>query len=137
MLDSDTLFQGLLTAVPTTASKTVVADLAFDSLDDIPLVIHASTFAQDRNGPGLYSVTLSVTLYVDHSQPGMTEFIGQIYDGIRAWDTNPNVVLVPGVGAVESIERELSAFARFPSVQMTNNVVTQYVGSWELVVREF
>ena len=137
MLATDELFQGLLTAIPTTADKEVAADLNVDSFEHLPMVTHSSIFAQDRNGRGLYSVTLSVSLFIDHAHPQMTEFIGELYDGIWKWDTDPHAGFLPSVGAVEAIERELSAFSRLTSgVQMPNNTITQYVGSWELTVRE-
>lgn len=137
MLAADELFQPLLTAIPTTAAKDVNADLDAGSFERVPLITHSSLFAQDRNGPGLYSVTLTVSLFIDHSHPHMTEFVGEVYDGIWAWDQSPTAGFIPGVGAVKAIERELSAFARLGgNVQMPNNIVTQYVGSWELAVRE-
>lgn len=137
MLAVDELFQPLLTAIATTADKEVAADLDAHSFEHVPFVTHSSLFAQDRNGAGLYSVTLSVSLFIDHAHPHMTEFIGQMYDGIWAWGESPNAGSVPGVGAVEEIARELSAFSRLASgVQMQNATVTQYVGSWELTVRE-
>lgn len=136
MLDADALFQSLLTAIPTTVDKAVAADLDVGSIELLPFVTHSSLFAQDRNGPGLYSLTLSVSLFIDETMTTETT-PSELYKGIWGWVTSPTAGVVPAVGAVESILREISAFVRLTSgVQMLNTSVTQYVGSWELTVRE-
>lgn len=129
LLDADTLFQTLLTrlAIP---GATVEADLDVDSFDEVPFITHQSIIAQDNNGPGLWTVTLSVNLFIGPENPFPT--VASLYAGIWSWNL-PLEGVVDGVGSVSEVI-DGSAFSRLGAAQMLNKVVTQYVGSFELAV---
>lgn len=135
MLDADTMFQSLLFDLAPTGAG-VAAELDVGSFDALPYIVHSSQVQQDRNHEGLYTVTLSASLFLDHAETSFS-FVSDMYDGIYSWVQSPTAGIVAGVGAIESMDQELSAFNRLTSgVQMMNKVVTQYVGSWEFTVRE-
>lgn len=139
MLNADRLFQTLLMGIAKdlgASEEAVGADLDTDSFEHVPFITHRSLVAQDRNAPGLYSVTLTVSLFLDVSETGF-EWVQGFYDRIMLWDSVEMTGIVRGVGGVESIDREVAAFDRMTSgVQMLNKSVTQLVGSWELTVRK-
>ncbi len=139
MLNADRLFQTLLTGIATdlgVSDDSVGADLDTDSFEYVPFITHRSLVAQNRNGEGLYSVSLTVSLFLDVSETDF-EWVEQFHDRIMLWDSVEMTGIVPGVGGVESIDREIAAFDRMTSgAQMLNKSVTQFVGSWELTVRK-
>ncbi|ALJ22043.1 hypothetical protein [Microbacterium sp. No. 7] len=138
MLNHTRLFQTLLTAVGNThGAGGVAADLDVDTIDHIPFITHSSQAAQNRNGPGLYTVSLDVNIFLDHRETPFS-FVQDIYDSIHAWVEHPfDTGTAPGVGAVTSIDNENSAFTRVTAgVHMTNKLVTQWRASWELTARE-
>lgn len=140
LLDNDGLFQGLLTEIaealpPEVAPDgvVVVADLDVGSFSDMPLMTHFSSVAHDGNGPGLHSVTLTVSIFGEVAT--VYPIVQAVYAGIWAWD-DPTVGVIPGLGAVESVNEELSAFSRVGGeAQMENKVAVQYTGSWQLTAR--
>lgn len=139
MLNADRLFQALLEEIMGRLGEpeeSVGADLDVDSFEAIPFVTHRSLVAQDRNGDGLYTVTLTISLFVDVAETPF-EWIERFYVEVQRWGSVEMTGIVPGVGGVHSIDREIAAFERLASgVQMLNKSVTQYVGSWQLTVRK-
>jgi hypothetical protein len=136
LLNPDRLFQQLLIALDLTgvADGSIAADLDIDSFDRVPFITHNTTIAADRNGPGLWTAALTITA---HIEAGIAHFpiIQELYAGIWSWD-GPDDGIVPGVGAVERVENEIQAFTRLGrGVPMLNKVVTPYVGSFELSIR--
>ncbi|WP_100813014.1 hypothetical protein [Microbacterium lacus] len=140
LLRADRMFQTLFTEIAAgieidsaPEGITVAADLDIGSFMEIPFLTHSSNYARDRNGPHLWTVTLSASIFLEPL--GALDVVSAIDDGIWSWDYPLNGI-VSGIGAVESIDEELSAFSRLGGeVQMKNKVVTQYVGSWQLTVQ--
>lgn len=136
MIRVDKVMQRLITDIPTPGVvKTVAADLDVDSIDHLPFITHATQVAQDRNAAGLYSGVLTVNIFLAPADTPLT-FVEAIYDGVWSWDRFDGGDM-PGVGGVEAIDSEIQAFTRLATaVQMLNKSVTQYVGSWNLTIRE-
>lgn len=140
MLNADRFFQTLLAreiaALPGGYGGAVGADLDTDSFEEIPFVTHRSLVAQDRNAPGLYSVTVSINLFIDVAEVPFSWVVG-LYDAIQAWGSAEMTGVVTGVAAVEQIDEEIAAFDRLSGgVQMLGKTVTQLNGSWRLTVRK-
>jgi len=132
LLDNDQLFQTLILEIAPPGAY-VAADLDVDSYAEMPFITHFSTAVQDANANGLWTVTLTVSLF---DEPA-TAFarVQQLYKGIWGWD-DPTKGIVPNIGAVERIEQELSAFSRVGGeAQMENKTAIQYTGSWQLTAR--
>lgn len=135
LLDNDGLFQTLVREI-TPAHVDVAADLDVGSYAALPFVTHFSVASQDRNARGLWTVTLTLSLFEDP----LTAFslADTLYTGVLEWDEKPTAGVVPGVGGVESIENEISAFSRVGGeAQMEAKSITQLTGSWQLAVRKF
>ncbi len=132
LLDNDLLFQRLIVALAP-PEMTVVGDLDVGSYAEIPLLTHFSTASQDGNANGLWTVTLTVSIFGEPAT--VYPLVATIYSGIWGWD-DPTKGIVSGVGAVESIDQEISAFSRVGGeAQMENKVAVQYTGSWQLTAR--
>lgn len=133
LLDNDGLFQALVIDIAPEEAM-VAGDLDVGSFAEIPLVTHFSTATQDGNGRGLWSVTLTLSVFGEPATV-FDNIVKPIYSGVYAW-ADPTKGIVPGIGAVEDIEQEISAFARVGGeAQMENKSVIQYTGSWQLAVR--
>ena len=132
LLDNDQLFNRLLTEVAP-VDTTVAGDLDVGSYADFPLVTHFSLVSQDSNSHGLWTVTLSVSIF-DEPETAYP-LVQAIYAGIWAWE-DPTKGIVPGIGAVESITQEISAFSRVGGeAQMETKSAIHYAGSWVLTAR--
>jgi hypothetical protein len=132
LLDNDQLFQKLIVGIAPPGAS-VAADLDVNSFEEIPFITHFSTAVQDGNANGLWIVTLSVSLF-DEPANAFSR-VEQLYQGIWGWD-DPTKGIVPGIGAIESIDQELSAFSRVGGeAQMENKTAIQYTGSWQLTAR--
>lgn len=132
LLNAGRLFQTLLEDASDVAE--VAADLDVDSFDEVPFVTHSELIAQDGNANGLWTVTLTVNIFVDAAR-NPHETVSAIYDLIRSWGEHPTAGVVPGVGGVENVE-DLQAFTPLPgAAQMLNKVVRQYNGSFSIGVR--
>lgn len=132
MLNAARLFQALLTeAAP--AGADVASDLDIDSFSLIPFVTHGSVIAQDRNGPGLWSVTLTVNVFLEPT--GAHDVVADLYHAIHAWGEDPDVGIVPGVGAIEEVEDANAFTAVSGEVQMLNKVVRQYQAIFTITAR--
>lgn len=132
LLDNDGLFQTLIREIAP-QHATVAADLDIDSYAELPFITHYSTTSQDGNANGLWTVTLSVSIFAEPS----TAFalVKEIYRGIWAWE-DPTKGIVPDIGAIERIDQELSAFSRVGGeAQMENKTAIQFTGSWQLTAR--
>ncbi|GAA2577318.1 hypothetical protein [Microbacterium binotii] len=137
LLDSDRLFQALLERLELPGA-TVVADLDFDSFDDVPLITHRSFVAQEGNGRGIWRATLTINAFVDiSSEPDpWTTVIQPLYDGIHAWGDSPLAGVIDGVGAVSSVDRDIEALNRHGNaVELDAKSITTYTGSFELTIR--
>lgn len=135
LLHNDKLFQTLIREI-TPARATVAADLDIGSFADLPFVTHYSLPSQDANGRGLWTVVLNVSIFDDPSTA--FELVDEVYTGIQSWDELPTAGVVPGIGGVEAIENEISAFSRVGGeAQMENKSAIQFSGSWQLAVRKF
>lgn len=132
MLDNDRLFQALILEIAP-AEASVAADLDVGSFADLPFITHFSNVAQEGNAAGIHSVTLTISIF---GEPATVYPIVQaVYSGVWGWD-DPTKGIVPGVGAVESIDQEISAFSRVGGeAQMENKVAVQYTGSWQITAR--
>jgi hypothetical protein len=135
LLNNDRLFQTLMEEI-TPERATVAGDLDIGSFAELPFVTHYSTAAQDGNGRGLWTVTLSVSIF---DEPATAlELVDEVYTGIQGWSDLPTAGVVPGVGGVEDILNEISAFSRVGGeAQMENKTAIQYSGSWQLAVKKY
>lgn len=134
LINNDLIFQRLFEEVAP-PEVTVVGDLDVGSFAEIPLLTHFSTVSQDGNANGLWTVTLTASIFGEPAT--VYPIVEAIYAGIWGWN-DPTVGIVPGVGAVESIDQEMSAFSRVGGeAQMENKVAVQYTGSWQLTARNY
>ena len=132
LLNAPVLFQRLLTA-SAPEGATVANDLDVDAFDEIPFITHTSILAQDRNGRGLWSVTLTINIFLDPS--GAHEVVSAVYEAIHAWGEDPDAAIVPGVGAVETVE-DLNAFIPVSGeIAMVNKTVRHYQGTFNIGAR--
>lgn len=139
MLNADRLFQTLLSGIMVDLGHdddSVGAELDVDSFTLLPFLTHRSLVAADLNGPEAHSVSLTVNLFLDPSDTPF-EWVERLHAAIWRWDSAEMTGIVPGVGGVEEIRREIAAFDRVTSgAQMLGKEVTQYIGTWELTVRK-
>lgn len=135
LLDNDGLFQMLVREVAPPHAD-VAADLDVGTFAALPLVTHYSLASQDGNGRDLWTVTLTLSVFDDpHTAFALAD---TLYTGVHAWDELPTAGVVPGLGAVESILNEISAFSRVGGeAQMEAKSAIQLTGSWQLAVRKF
>jgi hypothetical protein len=132
LLDNDALFQALIVEIAP-AGATVAADLDVGSFADLPFITHFSTAAQNGNGADLWDVTLTVSIFGEPAT--VYPIVAAMYRGIRGWD-DPTKGVVEGIGAVESIDQEISAFSRVGGeAQMESKAAVQYTGSWQFTAR--
>lgn len=139
LIDIDRLIQTLLesTMDGIVPPSSIAADLDVDDLDNIPFITHNTSIAQDRNGNGFWSANLTLVAHVEASTAAFNTIIRPLYLGVHSWDLPQNGI-VPGVGAVERVEQDIQAFTRLGrGVPMLNKVVTPYVGSFELSIRNY
>jgi len=133
LIDSDRLFQHLFAALDIEGA-TVAADLDVDSFDSVPFITHRSTISQSGNGPGLWTAALSVSVFVE-ATTSTFRVVQDVYRGIHSWDAH-DAGIVPHIGTVETVDRDIEAFTRMgQSVDLNAKSVTQYVGSFELTLR--
>lgn len=126
LFDNDQLFQQLLEDIAS-PGEAVGANLDENSYGDAPFITHFSTAAQDQNGNGLWTGTLTVNIFADPADAFTVA--KRFYAGIWAWN-QPTVGVVPGVGGITSLE-DISAFSRTSEVvQMETKAVVQYTGSF-------
>lgn len=133
LLDNDLLFQTLVRDI-TPAEADVAGNLDIGSYAEMPFVTHYSLVTQDGNANGLWAVTLTLNVFYD---PAVTSFdlVRTIYQGVWAWE-DPTKGIVPGVGAIERLDQEISAFSRVGGeAQMENKTAIQYTGSWNFTAR--
>ena len=135
LLDNDRLFQTLTREIAPSHVK-VAGDLDVGSFAEIPFLTHFSLASQNANGRGLWTVTLTLSLFDDpHTAFDNAD---TIYTGVLGWDESPTAGIAPGIGAVESIIDEISAFSRVGGeAQMESKAITQLTASWQLAVRKF
>ncbi|WP_136057242.1 hypothetical protein [Microbacterium sp. K24] len=132
LLDNDGLFQTLVREV-TPERAEVAGNLDVGSYAEIPLVTHYSVATQEGNANGLWTVTLTLNIFDDPKTA--YELVRAIYKGVWAWE-DPTKGIVPGVGAIESLDQEISAFSRVGGqAQMETKAVIQYSGSWNFTAR--
>ena len=133
LIDTDRLFQTLLTRLDI-PDATIANELDTDSFDQVPFITHRSSLQQTSNGPGLWGCTLTVVAFIVASDATFPT-LQALYAGIHSWGDDPVEGIVTGVAAVEEVE-DLEAFTRqSKGVPMLNAVVTPYVGSFGLTIR--
>lgn len=134
MLDTDGLFQALVRDI-TPPRADVAADLDVGSFGDIPFVMHSSSASQTGNANGLWTVTLTVHIFDEPANA--FALVQEIYAGIWSWE-DPTKGIVSGIGAIESLDEELSAFSRIGGeAQMETKAAIQYTGSWVFSARNY
>lgn len=132
LLDTDHLFNTLVRDI-TPPHAEVVGDLDVGSFADLPVVMHYSTATQDGNANGLWTVTLTLNLFDEPANAW--DLVKAVYAGVWSWE-DPLKGIVPGVGAIESLDQEISAFGRIGGeAQMENKTAIQYTGSWQFTAR--
>ena len=132
LLDGEQLFYRLLQGIVPSGVK-VVGDLDPNTAAQIPSVMFSVIVAQEGNANGLWLATLTLT-FLDHTEDAFDN-ASEIYKGIYGWE-DPTQGIVPGVGAVEEIVQEMTAFSRLGGeVPMETKTVSQYQGSWQFLVR--
>lgn len=135
LLDTDHLFQDLLREL-LPAEVSVAADLDVGSFAEVPFVTHYALANQDANSYGLWSVTLTIHAFVE-PDAGWSDVVVPLYAGIYGWQ-HPERGIVQGVGAIESLDQEISAFSRVGGeAHMENKSVVQYTGSWQFTARNY
>lgn len=113
---------------------TIEPETDSESLDDLPLLtFNIIGDGQSSNGPGLYTVTLDLSVFtegIDAAKAGA----GVFYDLVHQWDENPITSIVDGVGWVQSVD-DISLFSRMGTPEVTGHNVSQYAGSFALALR--
>ncbi|MFD5864357.1 hypothetical protein ACFWGP_05360 [Agromyces sp. NPDC127015] len=84
------------------------------------------------NGPGIWHTILSVNVFGNGTDEAFA-YARELDRIIRNWG-DPGVAVLPGLGSVESAERE-QKFTRVGSVEVNGKNVTQYLGTYELTLR--
>ena len=132
LLNNDRLFQTLVREI-TPAPAEVAGDLSVNSFELLPFVMHSSVATQDGNANGLWTVTLTLNVF---DEPATAwDLVQTVYAGVWGWE-DPTKGIVPGVGAIESLDQEISAFSRIGGeAQMENKTAIQYTGSWQFTAR--
>lgn len=134
LLDTDGLFQSLITNV-VGPDAAVGGDLDVQTFEYLPFVLHSSNASQEGNANSLWSVTLTVHVFAEPATAW--PLVQSVYSGIWAWE-DPTQGIVPGVGAIESLDQEISAFSRIGGeAQMENKTAIQYTGSWVFTARSY
>ena len=133
LLDDEQLFYFLLSR-DKPADSVVSAELDVDSIDFLPFTtFRVSGSGQDGNGPGLWTATLSLTVYIE-SGDGAFDVCKHWYQKVHGWAL-PGVGILADVGSVEQVE-DLSKFSRVVSgLSIIGKHATQYVGSFDLTLR--
>ncbi|MFJ4173409.1 hypothetical protein [Microbacterium sp. NPDC089696] len=135
LLDTGKLFQELTREI-TPEPIGVAADLDVGTFAELPFVTHSSFAAQDGNGRGLWTVTYTLSLFDGPSTA--FELADALYTGVHGWDESPTAGVIPGVGGVESIINEISAFSQIGGeAQIESKATVQLTASWQLAVRKF
>jgi hypothetical protein len=133
LLDAGTLFQKLLTRDLPAETYEVANDLDVDAFDLIPFVTHSALIAQSADGGGLYDVTLTINLFLEPL--GAHAHASAVYAVVRGWNRDPELTIVPDVGAIEEVE-DLNAIAPVSGeVLMNNKVVRHYQGTFNITAR--
>jgi hypothetical protein len=112
------------------------AELDVDSFDDLPLVTFVTTAGdQNANGPGLWSVSLTVNVFAD-GQDAAWAVCKTVYGVIHAWATPGGGVLagLPELGHISRVE-DVSKFSRTATVDLGGKNITQYAGLFTLSIR--
>ena len=130
LLNADRLFQTLLSDG---LDYDVAAELDADTIEDTPAMIHSSNFQQIGNGDGLWQGALTVHLFTFAASAFTAA--SELYALIHSWGDHPLNGVVPGVGAVVTVD-DMNALSRSSGeVNMDNKQVVQYSGSFEITIK--
>jgi hypothetical protein len=133
MIDPEELLHTLLDAGKP-AGSTVAPETNLDSIESLPLVLFTVLGpGQDGNGPGLWDVTLDLSVIgatLDDARTTAKAF----YDLVWSWNEDPAAATVDGVGTVSGVA-DASLFSRQPTSDVAVHGVTQYDGSFDLQLR--
>ncbi|WP_441870818.1 hypothetical protein [Microbacterium gubbeenense] len=78
-------------------------------------------------------MTLSVRLFTDAASA--FEKAATLYEVIHSWAEAPTAGILPGIGGIEQVE-DSSALARTVTTSMMNKYVTQYDGTFQILVKK-
>jgi hypothetical protein len=132
LLDAELLLMTLLDDALPGVGITVAAELDISSINDTPMVVlHMDSGDQERNGPGLWSAFVTVSVFAISGSSGWDACV-TVYDTIHDW-------AMPGsdtpLGHVVRVT-DTSSFTRSPVIQMQGKNVTQWTALFELTLRE-
>lgn len=114
-------------------SVTLAAELDVESIDSMPFVtFNLRGGDQSGNGPGLWSCPLTIRVFAE-GQDAAWELCSDLYRAVHMWAESGHST-VAGLGYV-AVTTDLSKFSRDASVQMKGKNITQYTGSFELIIR--
>lgn len=103
------------------------------SIEEFPFINYSvAGLTQNANGDGLWSVFLDLNVFDDEGNA--FSVASSLYDSIHLWDT-ANDGIVPGVGWVAQVT-DISAFSQVDNPLIQGRTVTQYAGSFALLLRE-
>ena len=130
LLNSDRLFQTLLA---TGLEYDVAGELDADTIETMPAMVHSSSFQQNGNSDGLWQGILTVHLFA-YAASAFTA-AAELYELIHSWGDHPLEGVVPGVGAVVTVEDMNSLSRSSGEVSMDNKQVVQFSGSFEITIK--
>lgn len=132
-LVDDELFLFTLLKRDVPSGAVIAAEMDVDSIDNLPLITFSARGGdQAGNGPGLWTCPLTIRVFAE-GQDSTWELCRTLYRIIHEWE-------IPGNGIVEDVAvvstvTDLSKFSRDASVDMQGKNVTQYTGSFELIIK--
>ncbi len=135
LLNTGRLFNTLLEA-HAGDPKNVANELDPFVMERLPFYVFRSVAARDRNHPELWGVSLTIYLYADPAEGWARA--NALDDAIASWCDASGRGIVPGVGAVETMDSETTALGPVSLAtesSLTNKSVIQFIGSWTLTVR--
>lgn len=132
MIDPDLLIYLLLDRAAPTGTR-ITPETDTEVLGELPLwQYHLIGDGQVSNGPGLYTVTLDLSVFAEGLDAARAQ-ARVAYDIVHAWE-NPAVSIVPDVGWVSSVD-DVSLFSLQGTPEITGRQVSQYAGSFDLALR--
>jgi hypothetical protein len=118
------------------SSVGVAAELDVDSIDSLPFVTFIVTGGdQGANGPGLWAASLALNVFAQGQDEAWVT-ARAVYGAVHKWDTPGASILdaAPELGYVSRVT-DLNKFSRVGSVEMQGKNITQYLGTFELKIR--
>lgn len=114
-------------------SVTIAAELDVDSIDHLPFVTFSVRGGdQVGNGPGLWNVPVTFRVFAE-GQDSTWELCRDLFTIVHEWAT-PGASTLTGLGHVSAVD-DVSKFSRDATVDIQGKNVTQYSGSFDLLIR--